>query len=97
MEPLPNPLLCNVLTTLPDSNPMVGFEVFPNPAHSEFTVRLLAPVQQLVLYSSLGKVCGIIEQPNTQQTFDISHLPRGIYFIQAKKNTEQKTCTIILH
>ena len=70
----------------------VGFLVYPNPSHGEFTLESkLLMVRQLAVYHADGRKVMDLElnHPEPKHTLDFSFLQPGIYFLRAN-NYNQK-------
>jgi hypothetical protein len=63
--------------------------IFPNPATSYFELRRNLEVKNIRIYNSLGQL--VIESNSNIATFDISHLPVGIYAVEIVGKTGKST------
>lgn len=55
--------------------------LYPNPTHSRVTIYA-ADVRSITLVNSLGQTVRRMVNPTDNPTFDVSTLPRGIYFVR---------------
>ncbi len=66
----------------PISNPLI--RVYPNPASNHFSIDILQGVEITILeiINIQGKVSLHQKVTNGNYSFDVSHLPKGLYFIR---------------
>lgn len=79
---------------LPDSPPQwLHIQVFPNPASSELTINLEYDERwvgkELQVINITGQVQMVKTITSKVQKLDVSHLPPGIYFLQAEKSGDR--------
>lgn len=72
-----------------------GFEIYPNPTHDDFTIKILSPdVQTLECYDILGRLVFSkrMDTPQYKTHFSIQNegLKSGTYFLKANKGKIQK-------
>jgi hypothetical protein len=62
-------------------------KIFPNPAYSQFTLTLSEDIYdaRIVLSDIYGQKIGAANINGNDETFDISHLANGVYFIEMTK------------
>jgi len=76
---------CNMALNLKsnDSAP-VSIEVYPNPTHNTFTIddRSNFQIKKIVIKNYLCQTISQFDSPLRNQTFDISTMENGIYFIE---------------
>ena len=72
------------------------FSIYPNPVKSTFTLQDTSPYDNLQcsLHNLLGQSIMTMELNGETNKIDISHLKRGIYYLDIK--TDNKTSTIKL-
>lgn len=58
-------------------------KVYPNPAESEITVKLLSANQKVTIYNSVGQKMEEVFVSGTERTFDIRGYAKGLYFVKA--------------
>ena len=77
------------ITTFQSSMDSVAISIFPNPASSKVTMkgRNLETYDAIVLHDSFGREVPL-KQPMTNNSFNISNLKNGIYFVVFKKDNE---------
>ncbi|MEN9511732.1 MAG: Secretion system C-terminal sorting domain, partial [Bacteroidota bacterium] len=73
---------CNT-SGLPPQEAPPTLQVFPNPAHSFFTVRGIMPEDTLRLLDLNGRV---LMMQRAEPTFDVRSLTPGIYLLQSGPN-----------
>ncbi|MCF8373333.1 MAG: T9SS type A sorting domain-containing protein [Bacteroidales bacterium] len=66
-----------------NESPHGKFQLFPNPAQGNITISSPSKISSVELYSPTGKLLRKIISNNKQETFDISGLSPGNYFIRA--------------
>ena len=78
--------------------------VYPNPATHELNIEMDGFIENqisVMLYNSTGKVVNQKILTNTfdlmNHTLDVSHHPKGFYYLQIASGTTYKTKKIILH
>jgi len=57
-----------------------AFVFYPNPTKDYFTIYSSDDVKQVTIYNHLGQGVGILEKTNN--VFDISHLSKGVYWVE---------------
>jgi hypothetical protein len=85
------------ITTGVHTNENVAFNIFPNPAHDQFTVKHSHLRNDVTLKVSniIGKTIKTIKLSGNEQTVDVSELSAGIYFITIADQNETKTVKLI--
>ncbi|GAB3588856.1 hypothetical protein GCM10027345_41700 [Hymenobacter daeguensis] len=72
-----------------------AFELFPNPARQQATVRLAAPARTLTVHDLLGRTLLTLQPTGLTATLDLAGLRAGIYLVQADgpagRNTQKLT------
>ena len=65
------------------------FSVYPNPTHGQFTITGKLVNGDIQIFETAGKMCYQIstKENDGTNTFDISHLPAGVYFLKFDKET----------
>jgi len=69
---------CNNLAVA-DFNLDAAFTIYPNPTKNNFKIESHLAISKINIYDNLGK---LLLQFNTQETYDVSSLTDGVYFIQ---------------
>ncbi|MBO2012915.1 PQQ-dependent sugar dehydrogenase [Hymenobacter negativus] len=73
----------------------LAFELFPNPAQRQATVRLAAPTQVLTVRDLLGRTLLRVQPTGLTATLDLAGLRAGTYLVQADgpmgRNTQKLT------
>jgi len=59
------------------------FELYPNPARRQATVRLAAPATRLTVYDLLGRTLLTVQPTGLAATLDLTNLRAGTYLVQA--------------
>lgn len=59
--------------------------VYPNPSSGTISIQTGNPIEEIVLFNQTGQ---IVLQAVNSQILNISHLPKGVYFLQVKHNNE---------
>lgn len=73
---------CNLILTSTQEaelNP-TDFKVYPNPTSGQLTIESLLAIDQVQLLNTQGQE--VLQTPQTQ--LDVSHLPKGIYYLRLK-------------
>ncbi|HEB61699.1 MAG TPA: T9SS type A sorting domain-containing protein [Bacteroidetes bacterium] len=80
-----------------------GFNIFPNPSQSKFTVDILLEKEQQQLdvkvQDILGRVIAsqsLTNVKNNQVSFDLSNQPKGMYFVSLSANEKRATKKILI-
>ena len=60
-----------------------GFVYYPNPVDKVLKMRAKEPIQQVSLYSILGREIKRLNQNDMQAELNLDHLPAGTYFVKA--------------
>ena len=60
-----------------------GFSYYPNPVDKVLKMRAKEPIQQISLYSILGKELKRVNQDALQAELNMDNLPAGTYFVKA--------------
>jgi glucose/arabinose dehydrogenase len=60
-----------------------AFELFPNPARQQATVRLAAPIQTISVRDLLGRTLFAVQPSGLTATLDLTTLRAGTYLVQA--------------
>lgn len=81
---------CSNLSILEFDKPEI--EIYPNPTKSKLNIKSKAQIEQVIIYSILGKF--IRKELNTSM-IDISEFDSGIYFLKIKAKNSISTIKII--
>ena len=93
---LDNINIANTTTTGISSANADAFEVYPNPAHNNLTVKASQNISSIQIVNMLGQTVMIIGQTNEQSTqLDITTLPAGVYFVKVITADTQKLIKFI--
>jgi endonuclease I len=60
---------------------VVDYELFPNPSHGKFTLRVSPIPQNILLVNSIGELVIKLEPTATNTSVDLTNYPKGLYFI----------------
>ena len=77
------------LALVPVNVPKVGlstFNVYPNPASDYLNVVLDSPDQTVAIYNTLGVKVDEVRVSGSAHIFNVSALPRGMYFIRSENS-----------
>ena len=79
----------------------IGFEVFPNPAHTELSIRFLdtanSPIEVRILDINGKNVLKLMCSENQLNTIiNIEHLSTGLYYVVVKSKNTSTTKTIVI-
>lgn len=84
IEPLPAPLDCNISTSLPHVMEL-GYIAFPNPATSLLHVQGLPMTPCTVsLYDVQGRKVQQTQVDQGKLSWEVAHLPRGMYLLEVQ-------------
>jgi hypothetical protein len=72
-----------------------AFEVFPNPANENITIRSDVSGSEIMILNSIGQLVYKGTLSENETVIDISELQRGLYFIQLIKEGKTQTQKII--
>lgn len=70
-----------------------GISVYPNPAYDKINIKGLLPGSEFYITDLRGKTIMTKESENIITTVDLSHLPKGMYFLITPKGSK-KICKI---
>lgn len=78
-----------------------GLQLFPNPAQSAFYLRLPAALSQegrVTIFDARGSLLQqhVLPAGSLEQSLDVAHLPRGLYFVQIRSGAAVLTHRLIL-
>ncbi|MFD2561685.1 InlB B-repeat-containing protein [Aquimarina rubra] len=74
-------LNCTALSVIDNDTP-IEFVLYPNPANEVLNIKTDQPVEQVEIYTLLGKKISSLSKINME--VDISDLSKGVYFINVK-------------
>lgn len=72
------------------SKAVAGFALYPNPVAAKLTVTANDLIRNLVVTNLLGQKLYAQELNGYEVTFDVSHLPSGIYFVRINNSVSRK-------
>jgi len=64
-----------------------NYTIYPNPANTFFSIDSEIDIDSIVLYDALGK---IIKTYQSSQTYDVSNLAKGLYFVRVNNDFTKK-------
>ena len=74
----------------------LAFDVFPNPARQQATVRLAAPATQLRVLDLAGRAVRLASPTGLRTTLDLAGLRPGLYLVQAEGPTGRATRRLVV-
>ncbi len=72
------------LITSVDEQDVAPVAIYPNPSNGNFTLTSNQQIEQLSVFSILGKVVFTTQMPALNQTIDLTAMGKGIYFVRYK-------------
>lgn len=87
----------NCTNTL-ENDQNLHLSVYPNPVKDKLSIELKGTSKEKIqfdLINSLGQPVVIINELNSRQELDVSHLPKGIYFLKLQTETQQEVYKVI--
>jgi hypothetical protein len=69
-------------------------EIFPNPVHNSLNLKIPDNVGgpiKISIVNQLGQICHKAESGDIRASYDIGHLPRGLYFLRAEFGEQKIT------
>ncbi|MEC5158515.1 choice-of-anchor B family protein [Chryseobacterium sp. MP_3.2] len=63
------------------------FKIYPNPAKNSFSIQSKIDIEELVIYNSVGQ---LVKKFAKSKNYDISGLPKGVYFISINNENKEK-------
>ena len=69
-----------------DSNNLLGFSMYPNPASNSLNISATETIQKAQIFNILGKNVMNVNVNDTKATLDISNLAAGIYVVKYNVN-----------
>lgn len=72
-----------VLTNTRQLEPL-SLKAFPNPVHDFLQINVDQPIQTIRIFNNLGQLVFAQQTNDTQNTFDVSTLIGGLYFVEVK-------------
>lgn len=76
-----NKVMCNGSNSLPEIENNASIQLFPNPAHSTFSIKGLEanPLKSIQIYNTQG---ALVQNETIAECIDISKLPVAIYYVE---------------
>ena len=65
----------------------IDFQLFPNPAHNILNIQSKTPIEKVKIYTTQG----ILVKEISTNTFDVSQLSAGVYFVEVKVDDKSAT------
>ncbi|MEO5644613.1 MAG: T9SS type A sorting domain-containing protein [Bacteroidia bacterium] len=69
----------------------LGWKIYPNPTSGSITIETDMVIESVSIYNVLGDLI----QTETEKTFSVEHLSAGVYVLQIKTATGNKTTRIV--
>ena len=70
--------------------------IYPNPANDNINIIAQDPLDSIVIYNAIGQLVSKTMSPIQSQTqVNITDLPKGVYFVQIKKDSSERTIKFI--
>lgn len=70
--------------------------IYPNPANDNINIIAQDPLDSIVIYNAIGQLVSKTMSPIQSQTqVNITDLPNGVYFVQIKKDSSERTIKFI--
>lgn len=60
-------------------------EIYPNPVTSTLTIEFQTPIEKVLIRSLEGRLIKEVLDPELTTTIDISHYPKGMYFVEIQE------------
>ena len=76
--------ILGTLATSVDENTQTPVAIFPNPSNGKFTLISNQQIEQLSVFTILGKAVYTSQMPAMNQTIDLTAMGEGIYFVRYK-------------
>ena len=83
--------ILGTLATSVDENTQPSVAIFPNPSNGKFTLTSNQQIEQLSVFTILGKAVYTIMMPGMNQTIDLTAMGEGIYFVRYQMKGQDKT------
>lgn len=71
-----------------DGKEIKTFSIYPNPTFESFKIQTETKINSITVYDNLGKTVQKFDKAS--DNYDISKLPKGIYFIEITSSTNKK-------
>jgi hypothetical protein len=78
-----------------ESNVLLGFSMYPNPASNRLNISATETIQNAEIYNILGKNVMSVNVNDTKVSLDISNLASGIYIVKYNANDKIGTAKFI--
>ena len=78
-----------------ESNVLLGFSMYPNPASNRLNISATETIQNAEIYNILGKNVMSVNVNDTKVSLDISNLAAGIYIVKYNANDKIGTAKFI--
>ncbi len=86
----------SITTGISSANADGGFEIYPNPAHDNLTVKASQNISSIEIVNMLGQTVISIGQTNeSSKQVDINTLNAGVYFVKVTTSDSQKLIKLI--
>ena len=72
-----------------------NFILFPNPSNGTFYIKNIAVPFDVAIYNTLGQKV-VEKENNNENTFHLSNLNKGVYFVKVTKNNQSSTQKFVL-
>ncbi len=72
----------------------IDFSVYPNPVINIINIETNSNILSLAIYNQQGQIVQTVPQV-TKMSFDVSHLPKGIYIVKVKTDKGETTTKIV--
>lgn len=93
---LDNINISNTVTEISSVNTSEDFEIYPNPAHDNLTVKALQNINSIQIVNMLGQdIINVGQRQEHAAQIDISSLPAGVYFVKVTTADTQKLVKVI--
>ncbi len=78
-------------------NPITGFSIFPNPAHEQLTIVSSNNIKAWKMIDLSGRMLSQQQDIDVNEVrIDISHVPQGLYFIEANLGNQKMMKKIVV-
>ncbi|MEE9349847.1 MAG: T9SS type A sorting domain-containing protein, partial [Flavobacteriaceae bacterium] len=84
---------CGSTTSVSNFDLEKVFSIYPNPATNNFKIESDLAISKLTIFNHLGKEIAVF---NSQESYDVSSLTDGIYFIQITSNNTTQLQKLII-
>ena len=71
------------------------FNIYPNPVKEELNIKTTEDIKKVEIFDTNGRLIQLFIQDKNQNSYDVSKLPSGLYFIRISTHDKIATLKIV--